>query len=290
MVAARGARRARRGRRLAAVRARPRRVRVAAAHGRGPRGARRRPHARAGAALLGVRGAGARLARADALRGAAAAPPPIDGAVAFLEGAGTRGTLELVADEVLALLRDGVPAEQVALVVPSLERWRAPLETVFATLGHPVRGRGRVRAAGDAARSRAPLSAPLRVGRRRAERALRVPALAVLGHRALERRLRRGAAARPRGRGAEARREETERLREAPLVALARAAGGGIAGRGRARRCSSAMASAGVRPRRPARRRDLAPRPALRRRGRRGCSTSSRAGSGLGEPLGSPPT
>ena len=29
-------------------------------------------------------------------------PPPLEGAVRFLEGAGSRGSLELVADEVLA--------------------------------------------------------------------------------------------------------------------------------------------------------------------------------------------
>jgi ATP-dependent helicase/DNAse subunit B len=71
--------------------------------------------------------------------------PPIAGAVGFLEGAGARGSLELVADELLDLLRDGVPAEDVALVVPTVERWRAPLETVFATAGIPYAIDGRVR-------------------------------------------------------------------------------------------------------------------------------------------------
>ena len=60
-----------------------------------------------------------------------------DGGVRFLEGAGTRGTLELIGEEVLALLREGMPAEQIALVAPSLERWRAPVETVFSSLGIP---------------------------------------------------------------------------------------------------------------------------------------------------------
>src|SRR5205085_1445683 len=35
------------------------------------------------------------------------APVPIDGAVRFFEGAGTRGALELVGEELLALLRAG---------------------------------------------------------------------------------------------------------------------------------------------------------------------------------------
>src|SRR5437763_6313973 len=61
------------------------------------------------------------------------APVPLEGAVRFLEGAGARGTLELAGEELLALLRDGTPAEQIALVAPQLERWRAPLETVLGT-------------------------------------------------------------------------------------------------------------------------------------------------------------
>jgi ATP-dependent helicase/DNAse subunit B len=64
------------------------------------------------------------------------APAP-DGAVRFLEGAGTRDTLELVAEEVLRLLREGVAAEQIALVVPGIERFRAPLETALAGFGIP---------------------------------------------------------------------------------------------------------------------------------------------------------
>ena len=59
------------------------------------------------------------------------------GAVRRLEGAGTRGTLELVGAEVLTLLRDGTRPEQIALLVPTLERWRAPLETVLGSLGVP---------------------------------------------------------------------------------------------------------------------------------------------------------
>ena len=64
-------------------------------------------------------------------------PPALDGAIRFLEGAGARGALELVGEEVLRLLRDGTAPDQVGVVVPSYDRWRAPLETAFSTLGIP---------------------------------------------------------------------------------------------------------------------------------------------------------
>src|SRR5919198_620880 len=71
--------------------------------------------------------------------------PPIEGAVRFFEGAGTRGALELVAEEVLMLIRGGTPPEQIGIVCPALERWQAPLETAFATLGVPHAIEGRLR-------------------------------------------------------------------------------------------------------------------------------------------------
>jgi ATP-dependent helicase/DNAse subunit B len=64
-------------------------------------------------------------------------PPALEGAVRFLEGAGSRGALELVADEILALLRAGKPAEKIAVVAPSVERRRAALEPVFGSFGIP---------------------------------------------------------------------------------------------------------------------------------------------------------
>ncbi len=73
------------------------------------------------------------------------APVPIDGAVRFFEGAGARGALELVGEELLGLLRDGTPAERIGLVCPSIERWRAPLETALGTLGVPYAVDGEVR-------------------------------------------------------------------------------------------------------------------------------------------------
>jgi ATP-dependent helicase/nuclease subunit B len=74
-----------------------------------------------------------------------AAPPALDGAVRWLEGAGARGALELAAEEILDLLRTGTAPEQIAVVCPSLERWRAPLETAFATFGIPFAVDGHVR-------------------------------------------------------------------------------------------------------------------------------------------------
>src|SRR5919204_4740715 len=78
----------------------------------------------------------AHLERALFAEGVPAAPP-LDGAIRFFEAAGTRGALELVGEELLALLRAGVAPEQIGIVCPSLERWQAPLETALATLGVP---------------------------------------------------------------------------------------------------------------------------------------------------------
>jgi ATP-dependent helicase/DNAse subunit B len=64
-------------------------------------------------------------------------PPELDAAVRFCEGAGVRGTLELVGDEVAQLLRSGLAPEQIALVAPSLDAWRGPLETVLGGLEVP---------------------------------------------------------------------------------------------------------------------------------------------------------
>jgi ATP-dependent helicase/nuclease subunit B len=63
--------------------------------------------------------------------------PPSDGAIRFLEAAGSRATLELVANEVLDLIRSGTTPEEILIVCPSLDRVRAPLETAFGTLGVP---------------------------------------------------------------------------------------------------------------------------------------------------------
>ncbi len=72
-------------------------------------------------------------------------PPRIEGALRFFEGAGTRGALELVAREILELVRGGTEPERIAIVCPSVERARAPLETAMGAAGVPVAIAGRVR-------------------------------------------------------------------------------------------------------------------------------------------------
>ena len=62
----------------------------------------------------------------------------LDGAIRFLEGAGTRGTAELLASEVAALLRGGTAPERVAVVCESVDRWRAPIEGAFTQLEIPL--------------------------------------------------------------------------------------------------------------------------------------------------------
>src|SRR5205814_2037581 len=73
-----------------------------------------------------------------------AQPPEIDGALRFFEGAGRRGTLERVAEELLAVIRSGTPPEEIALVCPRVERYRAPLETALGSLGVPYAIEGQV--------------------------------------------------------------------------------------------------------------------------------------------------
>jgi ATP-dependent helicase/nuclease subunit B len=71
--------------------------------------------------------------------------PPLDGVVRFFEGAGSRGTLELVGEEVLALARGGMPLERIGLVVPGYERIRGALETVLGSFGIPYAVDGELR-------------------------------------------------------------------------------------------------------------------------------------------------
>src|SRR4029453_5382594 len=73
--------------------------------------------------------------------------PESEGAVRFLEGAGLRATLELVADEILALLRSGTPAAEIGVVCPGVERYRAALAGSFGALGVPYAVDGPVRLA-----------------------------------------------------------------------------------------------------------------------------------------------
>jgi ATP-dependent helicase/nuclease subunit B len=70
---------------------------------------------------------------------------PLDGAVRFFEGAGSRGTLELVGEEVLALARGGMPPERIGLVMPGYDRIRSALETVLGSFGIPYAVDGELR-------------------------------------------------------------------------------------------------------------------------------------------------
>ncbi len=63
--------------------------------------------------------------------------PSLDGSVRFLEGAGGRGTSELVASEIVALLRAGTPAERIGVVCDSVDRWRSLLDTALPPLAIP---------------------------------------------------------------------------------------------------------------------------------------------------------
>src|SRR5262249_29244772 len=71
---------------------------------------------------------------------------PLQGAVRFLEGAGPRGVLELVGEEILELVRGGTAPERIGIVAAAIDGWRAPLEAVFGALGipHAVEGSRRI--------------------------------------------------------------------------------------------------------------------------------------------------
>ena len=229
VVAARGARRPGRRPGLAALRAGPGRVRVARPHSRRPRRGSRTAGSRScRPGRPSTRIPRSRISSARCSRSLRRRPPTSTPRFASSKGAGARGTLELVGDELTALIRGGTPPERIALVAPSPERWRAPLETVFGGLGDPLRDRVTRPPRCDAVRPRAAAAPPLRLARRRAPRAVRLPALAVFRPRPRVGRLRRGPAARTRYPHARARRGGG---REA-----ARGAGAGAGGAARRRR------------------------------------------------------
>ena len=198
--AARGARRAHRRHRFAS-RTSPGApaFALAPADGRRSRAARRRRRSRSCRRATGRdRAAGARAPRARALRGRAGrSAPPLDGAIRFFEGAGGRGTLELVGEELLALVRAGMPPEQIGHRRARDRPRPRRRSTRCSAVRHPVRRRRRAADHADAARPGARRAAPLRVGGRDAQRPLHVSPLAVLRARAPLGRLRRGAPARP---------------------------------------------------------------------------------------------
>jgi hypothetical protein len=53
-------------------------------------------------------------------------PPPLDAAVRFLEGAGARGSLELVGDELLELIRSGATPDRISCTSSSATSSRVP--------------------------------------------------------------------------------------------------------------------------------------------------------------------
>src|SRR3954454_12445581 len=71
-------------------------------------------------------------------------PPPLEGAVRFLEAAGARAALELAGEGILNLIRGGTAGEEIGVVVTSLDRVRGALETAFGSLGIPYAYEGRV--------------------------------------------------------------------------------------------------------------------------------------------------
>ena len=144
-----------------------------------------------------------------------------DGSVRFLEGGGVRGTLELVAEEVAALVRAGTAPESIGIVCDSVERWRMPLDATFAGFGIPVAIEDRLRL-GQSAFGGA-LLALLRFAWRSGERAelfafLRSP------YSGLQRRSVDFVEGRLRGRAVrtgDRTEEEAEKLRGAPVAQLA---------------------------------------------------------------------
>ena len=68
---------------------------------------------------------------------AAAPVGELDGSIGLLEGAGLRGTAELVGKEVLDLLLEGIDAERIGIVCEAPARWRGALDTAFGALGIP---------------------------------------------------------------------------------------------------------------------------------------------------------
>jgi ATP-dependent helicase/DNAse subunit B len=60
------------------------------------------------------------------------------GAIRLLEAGGERAEVELVAAEVLALLRGGMPAREIAVVYRSLRRTGALVERIFEEFGIPI--------------------------------------------------------------------------------------------------------------------------------------------------------
>ncbi len=68
-------------------------------------------------------------------------PPPApepDGSVVLLEACGVRGVADQVAAEVLQLVRDGTPPDQIGVLTSDTGHWRIALESAFRSLGVPL--------------------------------------------------------------------------------------------------------------------------------------------------------
>jgi hypothetical protein len=65
-------------------------------------------------------------------------PPERDGSIVLLEACGVRGVAAQVAFEALALIRQGIAAEQIAVLATDTGRWRLALESAFAALAVPI--------------------------------------------------------------------------------------------------------------------------------------------------------
>ncbi|HEV2813954.1 MAG TPA: hypothetical protein VGW10_11945, partial [Solirubrobacteraceae bacterium] len=81
---------------------------------------------------------GPRVGAAEARAGEAAADVAAGDAVVFLEGGGERAEIELVAAEAARLVAEGVPADEIALVLRRPGETAALVEQVFAQYGVPA--------------------------------------------------------------------------------------------------------------------------------------------------------
>ena len=157
----------------------------------------------------------------------------IGSAVRFLAGAGARGTLELVGDELLGAIRDGTAARGDRRDRPVRRALSSAARDRIRQSRDPLRDRGDGPLPADPARARAALPASVRLGRRRPPRALQLPALAVLGDRPHRCRLRRGEAPRPGDRRSGPRRGGDRAPPRGAARRAARASGRAVAARRR---------------------------------------------------------